>query len=299
LVVRAHAKINLSLRVRARREDGYHDLETVFQSLALHDTLRVASADDGFALACGAADVPTDGRNLVWRAARLVWGAGGRTGEPTGHATLTKRIPTQAGLGGGSADGAAALLAWDCLWGTALGPCRLTELAIELGADVPFFLCGGTAVGLNRGDELYPLVDLPARWVTLVIPPFGVSTPEAFRWWDQDQEASGHRRRGTTRGRARSVVTWPGGRGFPVGLPVVNDLERSVARRRPGIGVARRLLATSGAEAVAMTGSGSTVFGLFTAEEAARAAASAVRRARWRALVTRTAPRRQAAPVAP
>ncbi len=297
LVVDAHAKVNLRLRVLSRRVDGYHDLETVFQALALHDTLRVSAGPRCLSLRCPDPAVPTDERNLVWRAARLIWQAGGRAGEPTGRARLLKRIPMQAGLGGGSADGAAALVAWDGLWGTALGRARLFELAAQLGADVPFFLCGGTAVGLSRGDDVLPLVDLPPRWVALAIPPFGVSTPEAFAWWDEDRAASVDA--GVVARGARADVRWRGQRGGLLGsLPVGNDLEDPVARRHPEIGLARRLLTEAGAEVSAMTGSGSAVFGLYTRELLARAAATALRRQGWRVVVTRTATRRESAPVA-
>jgi 4-diphosphocytidyl-2-C-methyl-D-erythritol kinase len=218
--LRAHAKINLNLAVRGVRPDGYHDLKTVFQSLALHDTLRLEPADGGFAIACSSPGIPLDERNLVWKAARLVWGAAGRSGDPVGRVRISKRIPVRGGLGGGSADGAAALVGWDRLWDTRLPGDRLRELAVSLGADVPFFLCAGTALGLNRGDELYPLVDWPARWVVLVFPPFGVSTPEAFRWWDEDC------------GRAAA----PGAGATPPSpdpLAVFNDLEPPVSRRHP------------------------------------------------------------------
>jgi 4-diphosphocytidyl-2-C-methyl-D-erythritol kinase len=274
MIVRAHAKINLSLAVTGVRPDGYHELRTVFQSLALHDTLRFADGDDGLAIACSAPGVPLDERNLVWKAARTVWDAAGRRGEPCGRVRITKRIPAQGGLGGGSADGAAALVGWDRLWHAGLSAGRLRELACGLGADVPFFLSAGTAVGLNRGDDIRPLDDGPARWVVLVFPPFGVSTPEAFRWWDED------------RGRRPQADL----------LPVVNDLEVPVSRRHPELLEIRRTLERAGAESAAMTGSGSTLFGLFATRVAARAASDRVRAAGWRSLVTRTATRAQARP---
>jgi 4-diphosphocytidyl-2-C-methyl-D-erythritol kinase len=278
--IHAHAKINLSLTVRGVRPDGYHELKTVFQSLALHDTLRFEPADEGLAIASSARDIPLDDRNLVWKAARLVWRAAGRSGEPAGRVHITKRIPVQAGLGGGSADGAAALVGWDRLWETRLPGDRLRGLAVDLGADVPFFLCAGTALGLSRGDELYPLVDAPPRWVVLVFPSFGVSTPEAFRWWDDDRE--------------RSPAGGIGPPASPDPWRVSNDLERPVARRHPQLAEIRDRLERAGSDAAAMTGSGSTVFGLFPTKEAAAAASGLLRQAGWPGLVTRTATRRQA-----
>jgi 4-diphosphocytidyl-2-C-methyl-D-erythritol kinase len=290
--LRAHAKINLSLAVGGVRPDGYHGLRTVFQSLALHDTLRFAEADEGLAIACSAPGVPLDERNLVWKAARLVWAAAGRRGEPRGRVRITKRIPAQGGLGGGSADAAAALVGWDRLWATRLPAERLRDLARGLGADVPFFLWAGTALGLERGDEIHPLDDAPSRWVVLVFPPFGVSTPEAFRWWDEDE-----RLRAASRKPALGVL------GPALGevegpqadlLAVFNDLEAPVSRRHPELLESRRALEGAGAEAAAMTGSGSTVFGLFGSRLAARAASDRLRSVARRTIVTRTATRLQA-----
>jgi 4-diphosphocytidyl-2-C-methyl-D-erythritol kinase len=269
MILRAHAKINVSLAVSGVRPDGYHELRTVFQSLALHDTLRFAHSDEGFAVACSAPGVPLDERNLVWKAAKLVWAAAGRPGEPGGRVRITKRIPVQSGLGGGSADAAAALVGWNRLWATRLSAERLRALARGLGADVPFFLWAGTALGVERGDEIHPLDDSPSRWVVLVFPPFGVSTPEAFRWWDEE----------------------PGRPPRTDSMPVFNDLEAPVARRHPELIEIRRALEGAGAEAAAMTGSGSTVFGFFGTRSSARAASERLRLAGWRTIVTRTATR--------
>lgn len=285
MIVRAHAKINVSLAVLGVRPDGYHELRTVFQSLALHDTLQFSPAGDSFAIDCADAGVPLDDRNLVWKAARIVWEAAGRQGEFRGRARITKRIPTQGGLGGGSADGAAALVGWNAVWDARLPAGRLGELARALGADVPFFLCGGTALGLDRGDEIHPLPDAPARWVVLVFPSFGVSTPEAFRWWDED---NGRRPAAVPRPRTARRAPQAGD------LPVSNDLEGPVSRRHPEILEIRGLLERAGASAAAMTGSGSTVFGLFDAESEASAACGRLRAAGWRSVLTRTATREQA-----
>ena len=159
---RAHAKINLSLRVTGRRQDGYHELKTVFQALALHDSLEFKPRPGPLVLSCDDPAVPTDERNLVWQAATLVWQAAGRRGVPSGvDIRLAKRVPVQGGLGGGSADAAAALLALSALWGARLDRDALARLAARLGADVPYFLVGGRALGLGRGDEIYALQDRP------------------------------------------------------------------------------------------------------------------------------------------
>lgn len=280
LTVRAHAKINLSLRVMGRRPDGDHELKTVFQSLALHDRIEFRLRPGPFALACDDPAVPTDERNLVCRAAALVWRAAGRLGAPAGvEARLVKRIPAAGGLGGGSADGAAALVALDLLWKARLSRAELDRLAARLGADVPYFLVGGTTLGLARGDELYPLRDRPAAWVALVLPPFGVSTAEAFGWADGEGGSS-----------APATAPWSGDeRGQPA-HEGVNDLERVVARRHPQIRRLTGALRRAGAEVAAMSGSGSTVYGLFAVRAAAEAAARRLGKAPYRAIVTRTLP---------
>jgi 4-diphosphocytidyl-2-C-methyl-D-erythritol kinase len=175
VTARAHAKINLDLRVLGSRVDGFHELRTVFQAVALHDTVTCTPAEGPFAITCDSAGVPLDRTNLVWKAADALWRALRRTGpvrDVTVH--LEKRIPLQAGLGGGSADAAATLVALARLWQVPVRSSQLTDVAAPLGADVPFFLSGGTALGLGRGDEVYPLADLPRHWVVLLIPGFGV-----------------------------------------------------------------------------------------------------------------------------
>ena len=172
--VRAFAKINRSLEVLGVRPDGFHELRTVFQSIALHDTLAIRAVPGVFQLTCDDPACPADRSNLIWRAAEQVWKAAGRRGVPRDVSIqLTKRIPLQAGLGGGSSDAAAALRAFGRLW--RVKPDRVRAIGSSLGADVPYFFEGGTALGLDRGDLLFPLVDAPRAWVVLVIPSFGVS----------------------------------------------------------------------------------------------------------------------------
>ena len=164
LVGRAHAKVNLDLRIFGTRADGYHELRTVFQSIELHDMLTCTARPGPFVLKSRSTAIPLDQSNLVWRAAAVLWTALGRGGDPTDTVvTLEKNIPTEAGLGGGSADAAAALLVLARLWG-GVPVTLLREVAAGIGADVSFFLSGGTALGLGRGEEIYPLVDLPPHW---------------------------------------------------------------------------------------------------------------------------------------
>jgi 4-diphosphocytidyl-2-C-methyl-D-erythritol kinase len=303
LRVRAFAKINLSLRILGVRSDGYHELRTIFQSIALHDTLTVRRIRGPFALVVESGTVAADRTNLVWRAAHGLWKSMRRRGAPRGAAIhLVKRIPLQAGLGGGSSDAAAALRALARLWRA--DPQCVREAAVRLGADVPFFLEGGTVLGLERGDVLYPLLDRPRAWVVLVLPPFGVSTPDAYRWWDEWGTEGGRRRDGgdpvpkrRQRTRERTVVVLSairGRRGDGGGTEVtpspieVNDLQAPVAARQPTITRIVRDLTRAGARLAAMSGSGSAVFGLFPTRAAAERAARAIGSPTRRALVTRT-----------
>jgi len=279
LMVRAHAKVNLDLRVLGIRPDGYHELRTVFQSIELHDTLVCAEQPGPFTLACRTPGVPLDASNLVWKAAAALWTALGRAGEIRDTVVrFDKQIPIAAGLGGGSADAAAALVALGRLWGGA--PLTLLrEVGATIGADVPFFLSGGTALGLGRGEEIYPLVDLPPHFVVIVRPPFGVSTAEAYAWYDEDRAA------GLRENREFQLlpVPWP-----TRAAQMINDLEPPVMRRHQEIGTLKQQLRDLGATAAAMSGSGSAVFGLFRSRQAAERAVKPLSRNGARALVTRT-----------
>lgn len=293
LVVRAHAKVNLDLRVLGTRPDGYHELRTVFQTIELHDTLTCVERPGPFVLKCRTPGVPLDRSNLAWSAAAELWRALGRAGDPCDTTVvLEKAIPLQAGLGGGSGDAAAALFGLARLWGGA--PLSLLrEVGAGLGADVAFFLSGGTALGLGRGEEIYPLVDLPRHWIVIVQPPFGVSTAEAYGWYDEDRAAG--------RRDAREIqvlpVPWP-----TRAAQMINDLEPPVVRRHPEIVAIRAALREAGAVAAAMSGSGSAVFGLFRSRPAAARAVGPLARGGCRALLTRTLTRaeyeRRARPVA-
>jgi 4-diphosphocytidyl-2-C-methyl-D-erythritol kinase len=277
--VRAYAKVNLDLRVLGARADGYHELRTVFQSIALHDTLLCTARPGEFAVKCRTAAVPLDRTNLVWRAAEGLWTAMGRPGEPRDVVVwIRKQIPMQAGLGGGSANAAATLLALARLWGGVPIP-TLRDVAAGIGADVPYFLSGGTALGLGRGEEIYPLVDLPTHWVVVVQPPYGVSTAEAYSWYDEDR-AAGLRE---PREPQTLPVPWP-----TRAAQMINDLEPPVVRRHPEIGTLKSLLREAGAVAAAMSGSGSAVFGLFRTQAAAGRALKPVSRQGARAYLTRT-----------
>ena len=293
LTARAHAKVNLDLRVLGTRADGFHELRTVVQTIELHDTLTLADRPGPFAVKCRMPGVPLDDSNLIWRAAAALWKALGRAGEPRDAVVaLDKSIPMPGGLGGGSAFAAAALVGLARLWG-GVPVTLLREVASGIGADVAFFLSGGTALGLGRGEEIYPLVDLPPHWIVIVHPPFGVSTAEAYAWYDDDRTA------GLKEPRELQIlpVPWP-----TRAAQMINDLEPPVVRRHPEITAIKVSLREAGAVASAMSGSGSAVFGLFRGRAAAARCIRPLSKSGNRAILTRTLTRaeyeRRSRPVA-
>jgi 4-diphosphocytidyl-2-C-methyl-D-erythritol kinase len=278
VTVPAHAKLNLDLRVLGVRDDGYHELATVFQTVALHDTLTVRPAAGPMRLTCSEPGVPADERNLAWRAVQAAWTAAGREGGAAGlRVHLDKRIPMQAGLGGGSADAAAALVAANAVLDLGLSPSTLRDVAAGLGADVAFFLVGGTAEGRGRGDLLRTLPDVPSQLVLVAMPPFGVSTAEAYRWYD-DQGAAG-----------TAPGAWPGDSlGWHEAFARCrNDLEPTVAARHPEIGALVSALRPA-SRLAAMSGSGSAVFAVFDRRDDLTAAAGMAVARGWRAIETET-----------
>ena len=279
VTIRAHAKINLDLRVLGERPDGFHELRTVFQAIALHDTIMCVPREGPFAIECGAAGVPLDQSNLIWRAAQALWRALRRSGPVRDVVIrLEKRIPLQSGLGGGSADAAATLVALARAWRVPIRPVQLTDVAATLGADVPFFLAGGTALGLGRGDEIYPLADLPRHWVVLLLPGFGVSTGDAYGWYDGERELG----RGVSVREPQHVPgPWPSR-----AAQMINDLEAPIARHHPEIDQMKAALRRAGALAAAMSGSGSAVFGLFQKRRDAILAVERLSGSGWGVLLT-------------
>lgn len=234
----APAKVNLDLRMRGRRADGYHLLDTVLQSIALADTLTLRSRPGAFALTCDAPGVPVDTRNLAWQGAVAMAGALGFSLD--GWALhLEKQVPAEAGLGGGSADAAAAARLVAAAAGRSVDQAALAEVIGPLGADVAFFAWGGTMRGEGVGDELTPLPDVPPATVVLARPPFGVSTRDAYGWYDESVRGSGALH------------------------ACANDLEAPVVGRHPEIGRIVERLRGAGARLAAMSGSGSACVGLF------------------------------------
>lgn len=260
----ARAKLNLVLRIVGRRADGYHLLDTLFHALELHDDLWVARAAVGVVLAVSADAphllVPAGGDNLVGRALqRLAEAAGADHGF---RAHLHKRIPHGGGLGGGSSDAAAALRLGNRLLDRPLDDAALHRVAVSLGADVPFFLRGGSQWGRGIGDELSP-AEVPPRHFVLILPPYGCPTAEVYK--NHAALWNGGRPQDTV-----PAITVPQTRDSAVRIGFVNDLEPAAERVRPELAALRRRVAALGYSGVRMTGSGSTLFVAHDHEGAAR-----------------------------
>src|SRR5947207_128472 len=283
ITVHAFAKINLELRFVGRRPDGYHELRTTFQSIALADKLTFTPTRGPFRIECDDPAVPTDHTNLIWKAAQRVLAIARRREQPFGVTVhVEKNIPMQAGLGGGSTDGAAALSALCRLWKVKASKEELQHAATKLGADVPYFLEGGTALGFHRGDLLVPLDDIAPAWAVIVVPEFGVSTKDAFDWWDLEYG-------GPERAAPRTKTPGPVASAFRR-TKTSNDLQSVVAKRHPIVSKLVRALNKEGAFHASLSGSGSAVFGLFSRRSDAQAAARAL--AGPRTFVTPTLSRR-------
>ncbi|SDQ67523.1 4-(cytidine 5'-diphospho)-2-C-methyl-D-erythritol kinase [Quadrisphaera sp. DSM 44207] len=273
VVVRAPAKINLALRVGPLREDGYHELVSVFQAVSLFEEVsaRLPEDDEGVSVVVrgpGAAEVPTDASNLAVRAALLL---AERTGAaPRARLAVRKTVPVGGGMAGGSADAAAALLACDLLWGTGLHREELAELGAELGSDVPFALVGGTALGTGRGERLSPVLGRGEYHWVLALSPDGLSTPQVYAELDRLRAA----------GEAPVPELEPdvpqelgqalrSGDPARVGAALVNDLQEAACSLRPGLRRALALGEDHGALGGLVSGSGPTVAFLVPDSDAA------------------------------
>lgn len=284
----AFAKINLTLRVLGRRPDNFHEIRTVFQTVTLHDRLTFESraGDERFELSCDAPGVPVDKSNLVTRAAQaLREHYGVREGARVG---LSKRIPPQGGLGGGSSDAATALVGLAHLWKVKTNKDELVEIGARLGADVPFFLTGGTALGEGLGTQITPLDDIPIKALLIITPDAKVSTAEAYRAL-----------RAPTLTKVESTVKLPVSRADAQKSDSLcddlrNDFEAAVFRIHPEIERARNALLDAGARKSLLAGSGSSVFGFFDSrEDSERASEALAGESLWRLFVCETLPREE------
>jgi len=254
LTALAPAKVNLGLWVIRRRPDGYHDILTLFQAVDLCDRLTVEAAPRGLSMTCDDPALPVDDGNLVMRAARRLRSAARTRRGARFH--LRKAIPAGSGLGGGSADAAATLVLLDRLWDLGLSRTHLARIGLEIGSDVPFFLTGGTAVGRGRGDRLTP-VELAGSWIFLLVHGrVPIAAKRAYSQYKRELTASGPPPRiaALKRGerlRAQTIKE------------VDNQLEPGLLADFPDIGIRKAALLSLGAANALMTGSGSTVFGIF------------------------------------
>jgi 4-diphosphocytidyl-2-C-methyl-D-erythritol kinase len=253
--VPAYAKLNLGLRVLYKRPDGYHEIRTVFQTISLADRLDI-SFTPAPATSITVEGTPEIPDNLVERAALLVTEA--LCIQARIEFRLKKKIPAGAGLGGGSSDAAAVLLALPVLAGELLTAARLHAIATQLGSDVPFFLHGGTALGLGRGEELYPLPDLPSARGLLAVPDIHSSTAEAYR--DLSSRLTSIPLQNKLNSFQQEV--WRGVAEDSIQADE-NDFEEVVFDRHEGLRQIKEQLVRFGARPAAMTGSGSAVFGIF------------------------------------
>jgi 4-diphosphocytidyl-2-C-methyl-D-erythritol kinase len=283
VTIRSYAKVNLGLEVLGLRDDGYHELRTLFQTVDLHDVLVLRPRAAGVSVVCDHPLVPSDGTNLAARAAEdLRRYASVERGV---EIEIRKTLPVGGGLGGGSSNAAAVLLGLDRLWGLGLGPAGLHPLARRLGADVPYFLVGGTALGIARGDEVYPLQRQLRAHLVIVDPGIHVSTARVFARVDAGL---------TPRENSNSIFYFvsrelEGPGAFRV---LVNDLEAAALEEAPALREKaeriRAVLAGAGAHLSALSGSGSSWFGLFESARAAGRACRALASEGFRAHVART-----------
>ncbi len=265
--VKAHAKLNLTLDILRKREDGYHDLQMVMQSISLCDELSVTPAAGEGAMTTNLSYLPADGRNLAQLAAAAFREATG-LGGPV-DISIEKNIPVCAGMGGGSSDAAAVLRAMNELTGAGLTPAQLARIGEQVGSDVPYCVLGGTAMAEGRGELLRPLPPLPHCWVAVCKPTFLVSTPQLFGRVDVRKIV----RRPDTAGLVSALEA---GDLIGVARRMYNVFEDVMEPRRRGeIDSIKAALIDCGALGASMSGTGPTVFGLF--EEQAQAEAACAR----------------------
>jgi 4-diphosphocytidyl-2-C-methyl-D-erythritol kinase len=254
---KAYAKVNLALEVLGLRPDGYHEVQTVLQTVSLADELTFQLAE-GLSVSSDHPAVPGDERNLVFRAGRALQQKFGlRQGA---RVAIKKRIPVGGGLGGGSSDAACALVAMSRLWGLSPSFDELEEIAGTLGSDVPFFLRGGTCLAKGRGELLEPLPPLPPCFLALAFPGFGVSTAWAYKnLKDQGSWAL------TKEGECIKIVVsfLESGNLQGIARSLFNRFEEAVFPAHPELANLKQALLRAGSEGALLSGSGSTVFGLF------------------------------------
>jgi 4-diphosphocytidyl-2-C-methyl-D-erythritol kinase len=373
IAIRSFAKINLGLKIGPARPDGFHELRTIYQTLALHDLVRVeVEPGSGIEIRCNDPRVPLDATNTCYQMAERVLAVLAEAGPPIARRTadpsaplrsarddkendgtsnytasrrkvlidIDKRLPVQGGLGAASSNGVATMLGMEQALGVSLSAADKLRIAAEVGSDVPLFLIGGTVLGIGRGEEVYPMQDLPTQHLVIVTPPIGVSTPKAFAQWDQRLSQSGLESDdaltdrgtiGTINKSSHAAFAWlsrnfflqsgsPSSPAFELegvetepasGVPAMggdraetllldlvrtgieNDFERVVFPEYPELREVKRLLQREGALYASLSGSGSTLYGVFASGEEANAAAGRMSAAGHPAIATTTLTRKE------
>jgi 4-diphosphocytidyl-2-C-methyl-D-erythritol kinase len=314
---RSFAKINLGLAIGPSRPDGFHELRTVYQTIALHDILRVQVVrGTGIEIRCEDPRVPRDESNTCFRIVEKAMAALNAKGRVV--IDIEKRLPVQGGLGGASGNAVAAMLALERALKKSMAAEERLRIAAEVGSDLPLFLVGGSILGVGRGEEVYPLPDLPAIPCVIVTPEIAVSTPKAFADWDElcEREACDDRDKLTAAAPSdriielgRRISAWLGDvSGVPgkqrrgraetplldlVRTGIENDFEQVVFPQYPELSEIKRVLEKAGASYASLSGSGSALYGLFSTSIAAAKAAARLRKSGIPAVATTTLTRKQ------
>jgi 4-diphosphocytidyl-2-C-methyl-D-erythritol kinase len=320
--IRSFAKINLGLKIGAARADRFHELRTIYQTIALHDVIRVeVHPGEGIEIRCEDSRVPCDATNTCYKIAERVLKSAGKRVKVV--ITIEKQLPVQGGMGAASSNAVATMIALECELKTSVPLQETLRIAADVGSDLPLFLIGGTVLGVDRGQEVYPLQDLPAMHLVVVTPPVGVSTPKAFARWDEllanesAREAASETAltapsaAGTITTFSQTVFAWLE-RVFPLqvrpasGVPasggnraetplldlvrtgIENDFERVVFPEYPELREVKRVLEREGARYASLSGSGSTLYGLFASAAEAESAAQRMSVAGHAAVATTT-----------
>src|ERR671930_1861959 len=320
VAVRSFAKINIGLEIGSRRQDGFHALRTLYQTVAVHDRLRLdVVRGTGIEIRSKNQRIPEDESNTCWRMAERAMKALKLRGRVV--IQVEKALPLQGGLGGASSNAVATLLALEHLAEIQLAPEERLRLAADLGSDLPLFLIGGTVLGVGRGEEVYPMPDLPALDCVIVTPEVGISTPQAFADWDARKQGAGSRRQEAEKLTAengsdrlnwfsRAVYAWlsasstgvpaqeSGNRAEALLLDLVragieNDFEQVVFPQHPELRAVKRDLEREGAAYASLSGSGSAVYGLFKSQDQAKKAATRLSAAGVSAIAAKTLTRRE------
>ncbi|MEY2413347.1 MAG: 4-diphosphocytidyl-2-C-methyl-D-erythritol kinase [Acidobacteriaceae bacterium] len=321
VTVRSFAKINIGLRIGQSRDDRFHELRTIYQTIALHDILRIeVIKGQGIEIRCEDARVPLDSSNTCYKVIELAVSALKTRGRVV--LEIEKRLPVQGGMGGASSNAVAALLALERALKKQIPASDKLRIAAEVGSDLPLFLIGGTVLGVGRGEEVYPAPDLPSLPCVIVTPDIAVSTPKAFADWDSSHEITAEQypetdipqltpRRPSDRMNefSRAISAWLSslsgvpvikGRGRAetplldlVRTGIENDFEQVVFPQYPELREVKSVLKKSGADYASLSGSGSATYGLFSSRAAAVKAASRLRKAGIPAVATTTLTRPQ------